>query len=200
MHEASGAATELCAILRRDRLGPLTADDALRMQSDALAAGRTARLMANPRSGRAALVVLAPAQMLGAAQVRALRIALGRGGDIGLTAEEVYEAVLDRGTAFPLANGWRLARRRAMGMERIKVERTTSHRPAGAQAPRLHHRNRRLAHPRVRARRGGARSPPRPLAPRRGRARGSRSRRYPETARGRHAGGDGNALHSFPES
>ncbi len=34
------------------------------MQSDALAAGRTTRLMANPRSGQAALVVPAPARML----------------------------------------------------------------------------------------------------------------------------------------
>ena len=216
VHEASGAATELCAVLRRDRLSPLTADEALRMRSDVLSAGRTARLMANPRSDRAALVVPAPARMLddggvedrvrlvrpalrdtmagealaasnwqeaapdhwralweaelkalpthtesrlwlvsglllplwdrlptgsvrvrtlatdagerligrmlGAAQARALRIALGLGGDVGLTAEEVCEAVLDRGMAFPLANGWRLARRRAMGADRIEVE------------------------------------------------------------------------------
>ena len=44
------------------------------------------------------------------------------GGGIALTAEEVYEAVLDRGAAFPLANGWCLARRRAMGADRIEVE------------------------------------------------------------------------------
>ena len=49
---------------------------------------------------------------------RMLRIALGLGGDVGLTAEEVCEAVLDRGMAFPLANGWRLACRRAMGADR----------------------------------------------------------------------------------
>ena len=61
-------------------------------------------------------------RMLGAAQARMLRIALGLGGDVGLIAEEVYEAVLDCGTAFPLANGWRLARRRAMGADRIEVE------------------------------------------------------------------------------
>ena len=41
---------------------------------------------------------------------------------MGLTAEEVYEAVLDRGMPFALANGWRLARRRAMGADRIEVE------------------------------------------------------------------------------
>ena len=216
VHVASGAVTELCAIARRDRLKPLTADEALRMQSEALAAGRSARLMANPRSGRAALVLPAPARMrddggvedrvrlvrpavrdpmagealaasnwqeaapgdwrvrweaelkalpthaesrlwlvsglllplwdrlptdsvrvrtlatdagerligrtLGAGQARALRLALGLGANAALTAEEVHEAVLDRGTAFPLANGWRLARRRAMGRERIEVE------------------------------------------------------------------------------
>ena len=61
-------------------------------------------------------------RMLGAAQPRMLRIALGLGGDVGLAAEEVYEAVLDRGMAFALANGWRLARRRAMGADRIEVE------------------------------------------------------------------------------
>ena len=216
VHAASGAATALCAIRRRDRLKALTADGALRMRSEALAAGRSARLVANPRSGRAALVVPAPARMLddggvedrvrlvrpavhdtmagealatshwqeaepshwralweaelealpthaesrlwlvsglllplwdrlptdsvrvrtlttdagerligrtlGAAQAQALRTALGLGGGVALTAGEVHEAVIGGGTAFPLANGWRLARRRAMGMGRIEVE------------------------------------------------------------------------------
>ena len=63
VHAASGAATALCAIRRRDRLKALTADGALRMHSEALAAGRSARLVASPRSGRAALVVPAPARM-----------------------------------------------------------------------------------------------------------------------------------------
>ena len=216
VHAASGAATALCAIRRRDRLKALTADGALRMRSEALAAGRSARLVANPRSGRAALVVPAPARMLddggvedrvrlvrpalrdtmagealaasswqdaapehwralweaelkalpthaesrlwlvcglllplwdrlptdsvrvrtlatdagerligrilGAAQAQALRLALGLGGGVALTAGEVYEAVIGCGTAFPLANGWRLARRRAMGALRLEVE------------------------------------------------------------------------------
>ena len=216
VHAASGAATALCAIRRRDRLKALTADGALRMRSEARAAGRSARLVANPRSGRAALVVPAPARMLddggvedrvrlvrpagrdtmagealaashwqeadpehwralweaelktlpthaesrlwlvsglllplwdrlptdsvrvrtlttdagerligrtlGAAQAQALRLALGLGGGVALTAEEVYEAVIGGGTAFPLANGWRLARRRAMGALRVEVE------------------------------------------------------------------------------
>ena len=216
VHAASGAATALCAIRRRDRLKALTADGALRMHSEALAAGRSARLVANPRSGRAALVVPAPSRMLddggvedrvrlvrpagrdtmagealaasswqeaepshwralweaelealpthaesrlwlvsglllplwdrlptdsvrvrtlttdagerligrtlGAAQAQALRLALGLGGGVALTAGEVHEAVIGGGTAFPLANGWRLARRRAMGALRIEVE------------------------------------------------------------------------------
>ena len=216
VHAASGAVTELCAIRRRDRLNPLTADGALRIRDETLAAGRGARLMANPRSGRAALVLPAPARMLddggvedrvrlvrpagrdtmagealaasnwheaapgdwrarweaelktlpthaesrlwlvsglllplwdrlpaesvrvrtlatdagerligrtlGAGQARALRLALGLGGGAALTAEEIHEALLDRGAAFPLANGWRLARRRAMGSMRIEVE------------------------------------------------------------------------------
>ena len=69
---------------------------------------------------------------LGAAQARALRIALGLGGDVGLTAEEVCEVVLDRGMAFALANGWRLARRCATGADRIEVER-----PADTDLPAL---------------------------------------------------------------
>ena len=39
-----------------------------------------------------------------------------------LTTGEVYKAGIDRGVAFALANGWRLARQRAMGMDRIGVE------------------------------------------------------------------------------
>ena len=216
VHAASGAATALCAIRRRDRLKALTADGALRMHGEALAAGRSARLVASSRSGRAALVVPAPARMrddggvddrvrlvrpagrdtmagealaasswqdaapehwralweaelkalpthaesrlwlvsglllplwdrlptdsvrvrtlttdagerligrtLGAAQAQALRTALGLGGGVALTAGEVHEAVIGGGTAFPLANGWRLARRRAMGALRVEVE------------------------------------------------------------------------------
>ena len=71
-------------------------------------------------------------RMLGAAQARALRIALGLGGDVGLTAEEVCEVVLDRGMAFALANGWRLARRCATGADHIEVER-----PADTDLPAL---------------------------------------------------------------
>ena len=89
-------------------------------------------------------------------QARALRIALGLDGDMGLTAEGVYEAVLDRGTAFALANGWRLVRDRCGPHQ---GRRAGQHRPIGAQALGVHHRNRLVAHPRVCTRRGGARPP-----------------------------------------
>ena len=52
VHDASGATTELCAVVRRDRLNPPAAEEALRMHSEARAAGRTTRLMANPRCER----------------------------------------------------------------------------------------------------------------------------------------------------
>ena len=55
VHEASGAATELVEIIRRDRLVPLTADDALAM--------RDGRPVINTRSKRAAVVLPAPSRM-----------------------------------------------------------------------------------------------------------------------------------------
>ena len=55
VHEASGAATELVEIVRRDRLVPLTADDALAM--------RDGRPVINTRSKRAAVVLPAPSRM-----------------------------------------------------------------------------------------------------------------------------------------
>ena len=55
VHEASGAATELVEIVRRDRLVPLTADDALAL--------RDGRPVINTRSKRAAVVLPAPSRM-----------------------------------------------------------------------------------------------------------------------------------------
>ena len=55
VHEALGAATELVEIARRDRLVPLTADDALAM--------REGRPVINTRSKRAAVVLPAPSRM-----------------------------------------------------------------------------------------------------------------------------------------
>ena len=55
VHEASGAATELVEIVRRDRLVPLQADDALAL--------RDGRPVVNTRSKRAAVVLPAPSRM-----------------------------------------------------------------------------------------------------------------------------------------
>ena len=55
VHEASGAATELVEIIRRDRLVPLAADDALAL--------RDGRPVINTRSKRAAVVLPAPSRM-----------------------------------------------------------------------------------------------------------------------------------------
>ena len=55
VHEASGAATELVEIVRRDRLAPLTADDALAL--------RDGRPVINARSKRAAVILPAPSRM-----------------------------------------------------------------------------------------------------------------------------------------
>ena len=55
VHEASGAATELVEIIRRDRLVPLQADDALAL--------RDGRPVINTRSKRAAVVLPAPSRM-----------------------------------------------------------------------------------------------------------------------------------------
>ena len=55
VHEASGAVTELVEIIRRDRLVPLTADDALAL--------RDGRPVVNTRSKRAAVVLPAPSRM-----------------------------------------------------------------------------------------------------------------------------------------
>ena len=55
VHEASGAATELVEIVRRDRLVPLAAGDALAM--------RDGRPVINTRSKRAAVVLPAPSRM-----------------------------------------------------------------------------------------------------------------------------------------
>ena len=55
VHEASGAATELVEIVRRDRLVPLAADDALALHDG--------RPVINTRSKRAAVVLPAPSRM-----------------------------------------------------------------------------------------------------------------------------------------
>ena len=69
VHEASGAATELVEIVRRDRLVPLTADSALAL--------REGRPVVNTRSKRAAVVVPAPSRMFEDGGVQA-RVRLAR--------------------------------------------------------------------------------------------------------------------------
>ncbi len=215
VHEGSGAVTEMVEVARRDRLEPLTADAALQSRDVAVRSGDAARLMANARSGRAALATPAPSLMrddggvekrvrlvrpagrdtvaanalaasnwaeadepewralweaevaalpshtesrfwlvaglllplwdrlpgrmrvrrlvtdpgealigrvFGAAEAAGLRDAFGLEGRLALTPAEMHEALTTKGTAFTLGNGWRLARRRAMGELRIELE------------------------------------------------------------------------------
>ena len=61
-------------------------------------------------------------RVLDAEQVRAVRTSFGLDGEFAMTGAEAFEAVLGRGTALALANGWRLARRRIMGADRVEIE------------------------------------------------------------------------------
>ena len=216
LHEASGAATELVEILRRDPLKPTTVEDALALRDRLAKAGKTSRLMRNRRSGRIALVHDAPSRMFDdgsvdprvrmvrpasretmshyaadasswedvdeaqwralwdaevaglpahtesgmrlvtglllplwdrlppenmrvrrlttddgqaligrtvtAEQAIAFRAACGLEGGPEMAPHEMHAAILARGEAFPLANGWKLARRRIAFADRIEVE------------------------------------------------------------------------------
>ena len=61
-------------------------------------------------------------RVLDAEQVRAVRAGFGLGGGPAMTGAEAFEAVMGRGNALALANGWRLTRRRLMGADRIEIE------------------------------------------------------------------------------
>ena len=61
-------------------------------------------------------------RVLDAEQVRAVRTSFGLDGGFAMTGSEAFEAVMGRGTALALANGWRLARRRIMGADRVEIE------------------------------------------------------------------------------
>ena len=61
-------------------------------------------------------------RVLGPAEVTNFRGALGLDGGPGITAAEVHDEIMVRGASFPLANGWKLARRRLMGADRIEIE------------------------------------------------------------------------------
>ena len=61
-------------------------------------------------------------RVLDAAEVHDFRAALGLAGGPGLSPAELHQEVIIHGTAFPLANGWRIARRRLAGADRIEIE------------------------------------------------------------------------------
>ena len=61
-------------------------------------------------------------RVFGVAEAAGLRDVFGLAGGLALTPAEMYEALTTKGTAFTLGNGWRLARRRAMGELRIELE------------------------------------------------------------------------------
>ncbi len=61
-------------------------------------------------------------RVLDAEQVRAVRAGFGLDGGPAMTGAEAFAAVMERGSALSLANGWRLARRRVMGADRVEIE------------------------------------------------------------------------------
>ncbi len=61
-------------------------------------------------------------RVLDAEQVRAVRAGFGLDGGPAMSGAEAFEAVMGRGNALSLANGWRLARRRLMGANRVEIE------------------------------------------------------------------------------
>ena len=92
---------------------------------------RVRRLTADPASGAHAPASGPGGQATGesligrvldAEQVSAVRTSFGLDGGPAMTGPEAFEAVMDRGNALALANGWRLARRRLMGGNRVEIE------------------------------------------------------------------------------
>ncbi len=61
-------------------------------------------------------------RVLDAEQVQSVRAGFGLDGGPAMTGAEAFAAVMERGNALSLANGWRLARRRLMGRDRIEIE------------------------------------------------------------------------------
>ena len=84
---------------------------------------RVRRLTSDPGSGPGqATGESLIGRVLDAEQVRAVRAGFGLDGGPAMTGAEAFEAVMGRGNALPLAIGWRLARRRLMGADRVEVE------------------------------------------------------------------------------
>ena len=61
-------------------------------------------------------------RMLDIDQVRTVRGNFGLLGGFAPTAEEAFAAALERGAAQPLANGWRVTRRRVFGTPRVEID------------------------------------------------------------------------------
>ena len=61
-------------------------------------------------------------RVLDAEQVSLVRTSFGLDGGPAMTGSEAFDAVMERGNALALANGWRLARRRLMGGNRVEIE------------------------------------------------------------------------------
>ena len=61
-------------------------------------------------------------RVLEAGQVSAVRTAFGLDGGFAMTGREAFDAVMGQGAPLALAGGWRLARRRIMGTDRVEVE------------------------------------------------------------------------------
>ena len=61
-------------------------------------------------------------RVLDVEQVRVLRARFGHRGGPALTAAEAFETLMRRSNPLALANGWRLARRRLMGADRVEIE------------------------------------------------------------------------------
>ena len=61
-------------------------------------------------------------RVLDAEQVAAVRTSFGLDGGPAMTGAQAFEAVMERGNALALANGWRLARRRLMGANRVEIQ------------------------------------------------------------------------------
>ena len=92
---------------------------------------RVRRLTSDPGSGEPAPASEPGGQVTGesligrvldAEQVSAVRAGFGLGGGPAMTGPEAFEAVMERGNALALANGWRLARRRLMGANRVEIQ------------------------------------------------------------------------------
>ncbi len=60
-------------------------------------------------------------RLIEADQVRDVRRAFGLGAGPSITGDQAVEAVMQRGKSFAFDNGWRLARRRVMGTDRIEI-------------------------------------------------------------------------------